>query len=117
MEKIKLIAYWATGIITIIIIIASFVFAKNSINAFPQPPALAVNGDLATQEIKKKEIENFEKLSAAVQKQRTDVYDTVITKTVEKILNLLLPAVLTFIFAIKGLEVFKTYLKEKQTKP
>jgi hypothetical protein len=115
LEKVKQILLITAGVLFLAILIycINLTVSINQIS-FPSAPVLTDSASATIQEAKTKEITNYQTVTATLIKQKVDLYDQVIIKTLLPLLTGLITGIFTYIIAGFGIESFRNYAIEKE---
>ena len=112
-STLRMFVIGVTLILGVIILVLSLLLTRDFFINVPPRPNLSTSTDPGEQDVKKKEIENYEKLVTTMRSGTTGMYDWVVTKTLLPIFNSLLTAIIAYVFAKEGSKVLIAYFRSR----
>jgi hypothetical protein len=102
------------GILTLILLTDYYVYNSfNSLNKDIPIVELSKEIDAVKQSINTTQINNYKELCNALINQKKELFDLVVVKSLQPIFNLLIAAVLTYIFGKIGATQIRAYLEKR----
>lgn len=105
---------WVTILLGLIMIGFAIIITINHLNRLPPTPSLKMEAG-TSQEMKDKEISNYNSLASEIKSQYSTTYDFVVIKTLLPILTTLIAAVVAYVFAREASHVLRTYFIRKNS--
>lgn len=108
----KNIVIWITIFLGLIILMISIVLTISFLNKLPPIPSIIINSN-QTHQVNNNEILAYKDLCSTIQTNNNSVFEMLITKTLLPIFNVLITAIIAFIFVKKTNDTIKRYIELK----